>query len=252
MSKKRPKSERDIALPDWADDVTPADEVMKKFYAPTGSFTRGPISAPAGEPDGGGGNYSLPAAAGAMPDAAAARPEVRDDRTADGAGPLSPEHPHADPVELTQAGGALGPFRDQGDSLPRPAATAGGPTPSPWSDRSEPPPAPARRHAATTEAAGGAQAPTFEEFARRWNRYLYPGQLAVMRTLYELTVSLGTSECFTRYSEIAAATKMSRRNSINVMNSLAERGFVERVEVRNDATGKGIRLRVHLNPLSRD
>lgn len=89
----------------------------------------------------------------------------------------------------------------------------------------------------------------FSEFASRWKRYLYPGQLAVMRALYELTFSQGVSECFTRYSELAAATKMSRRNCIHVMNSLVERGFVERMEIRNDATSKGIRLRLHLDPL---
>ena len=31
-------------LPDWAADVTPSDDVMQKFYAPTGSFPTGPIS----------------------------------------------------------------------------------------------------------------------------------------------------------------------------------------------------------------
>ena len=46
MSKKRPRSDRDIDLPDWADEVTPADEVMKKFYAPTGAFKPGPIAVP--------------------------------------------------------------------------------------------------------------------------------------------------------------------------------------------------------------
>lgn len=89
----------------------------------------------------------------------------------------------------------------------------------------------------------------FAEFANRWKRYLYPGQLAVMRALFELTFPHGTSECFTRYSELAAVTKMSRRNCINVMNSLVERGFVERLEIRNDASGKGISLRIHLEPL---
>lgn len=71
-----------------------------------------------------------------------------------------------------------------------------------------------------------------------------------MRTLHELTYAVGSTECFTRYSELAKATKMSRRNCINVVNSLVDRGFVERLEVRNDATGKGIRLRVHLIPRS--
>ena len=71
-----------------------------------------------------------------------------------------------------------------------------------------------------------------------------------MRTLCEMTIERGLSECFTQYSQIASATKMTRRNCINVINSLAEHGFVERLEVRNDATGKGIRLKVHTNPLS--
>ena len=43
MSKKSAKSERSVDLPDWADDITPADEVMRKFYAPTGAFKHGPI-----------------------------------------------------------------------------------------------------------------------------------------------------------------------------------------------------------------
>ena len=93
------------------------------------------------------------------------------------------------------------------------------------------------------------QLSSFDEFARKWKRYLYPGQLAVMRTLFEMTLDRGSFECFTQYSQIASATKMTRRNCINVMNSLVERGFVERLEVRNDATGKGIRLKVHPDPL---
>lgn len=95
-----------------------------------------------------------------------------------------------------------------------------------------------------------AQPSSFEEFAVKWRRYLYPGQLAVMRTLYELTFARGVSDCFIQYSQIASATKMTRRNCINVMNSLVDRGFVERLEVRNDSTAKGIRLKVHTEPLT--
>lgn len=69
-----------------------------------------------------------------------------------------------------------------------------------------------------------------------------------MRELFELTTARGVEDCFTRYSEIAIATKMTRRNCINVVSSLIERGFVERLEVRNDSTGKGIRLRIHTDP----
>src|ERR1700753_3126005 len=67
MSKKRPRSERDVDLPDWADEVTPADEVMRKFYAPTGAFKSGPIAVP------------QPAADAAVP--TAPTPESADEET---------------------------------------------------------------------------------------------------------------------------------------------------------------------------
>ncbi|MDQ3821511.1 MAG: hypothetical protein M3362_28055, partial [Acidobacteriota bacterium] len=46
MSKKPARSDRESDLPDWAEEVTPSDEVMRKFYAPTGAFKTGPISVP--------------------------------------------------------------------------------------------------------------------------------------------------------------------------------------------------------------
>jgi DNA-binding MarR family transcriptional regulator len=248
MSKKRPRSERDVDLPDWADDVTPADEVMRKFYAPTGAFKSGPIPVP------------LPAAdaAPAAPSHARADEEIRPENTVkDVATTLShnatseaavgqqPEPPSDQQVSIQTE------FREIEES---PVASL----PPPISEiertriqdsvrdegiASSRTPRPAK------ELTDQAQSTSFEEFAKKWKRYLYPGQLSVMRTLYEMTLARGSSECFTQYSQIASATKMTRRNCINVMNSLVERGFVERLEVRNDATGKGIRLRIHPDPL---
>ena len=250
MSKKRPKSEREVDLPDWADDVTPADEVMRKFYAPTGSFKPGPIPVP--------------------PPVTEAAPPITppEGRTVEEAHPEfasaeetnNTSHAPADEValELTQPETAsdlpvstqteFSAFEEsQAASLPAPVAEsrraetqdAGGTE----AVVSSPTTRPAKE--STTQA----QPSSFEDFARKWRRYLYPGQLAVMRTLYEMTLDSGSAECFTQYSQIASATKMTRRNCINVMNSLVERGFVERLEVRNDSIGKGIRLRVYLDPL---
>lgn len=244
MSKKPAKSERAVDLPDWADDVTPSDEVMKKFYAPTGTFKPGPIIVPtAGE---------APA-----PEPSAASPEVKSRDAGVGARPEPPETVDDSPENATSGSltqtddlGESGPEEEKPslhppelkDQAPAERAAPAGVLESPET------PAKAIRETAA-EASRGTQPTIFEEFARKWKRYLYPGQLAVMRTLFELTVARGTTECFTRYSELATATKMTRRNCINVMNSLVERGFVTRLEVRNDATGKGIRLRVHTNPL---
>jgi len=251
MSKKQAKSDRNVDLPDWADDVTPAEEVMKKFYAPTGSFKPGPIaipkqieiSSPATSTDGINKDEATHHAEierpGVTRDPAAAKPSGERITPEKAAAAESP----ASVVEALESRTA-----QQGTSLPSPAldlnqVPSEKATPKPELIASSP------IYGSSQQAIDQAQTSSFEEFGRKWRRYLYPGQLAVMRTLCELTIAQGTFECFTRYNELASATKMSRRNCINVMNSLVERGFVQRLEVRNDATGKGIRLRIHLDPL---
>ena len=249
MSKKRPRSDREVDLPDWADDVTPADEVMKKFYAPTGAFKPGPIAVlppvkdaapPASSSElrsdeearqeniGAEEGKNHPASAGEV-----AVERQRPEQISEPQVSLQPElrgveeRPSASPPRTTHLA-ERAPVRDEAGT--EQSATRPSPRPVP-------------------EATDPAQSSPFDEFARKWKLYLYPGQLAVMRTLFEMTLDRGSFECFTQYSQIASATKMTRRNCINVMNSLVERGFVERLEVRNDATGKGIRLRVHPDPL---
>ena len=212
---------------------------MEKFYAPTGVFRSGPISiakesaepspAPQVEPT-------------APPTDPQTTPEI--DKKAENR-PLNPAEAPAPGEDIykpsTDVGASVASSPVVSEKLPDLSA----PKPQPKAHNTLPP--------TTQEVAeslpSDAQPGSFSEFANRWKRYLYPGQLAVMRALYDLTIPHGTSECFTRYSELAASTKMSRRNSIHVMNSLVERGFVERLEVRNNMAGKGIRLRIHLNPL---
>jgi uncharacterized protein YeaO (DUF488 family) len=238
MSKKPAKSERDVELPDWADDVTPADEVMKKFYAPTGTFRSGPIVA-------------QPAVAPA-PEPAVETPDEDEQRSVATSTETSEivEAPQekASPTPLTSTIVAEKEEEREKASLPPPEmkvqARAEETALQGVSDITA-----GQLGKPSTESHGRAQTSSFDEFARKWKRYLYPGQMAVMRTLFELTIAEGKTECFTRYSELAVATKMTRRNCINVMNSLVERGFVTRLEVRNDATSKGIRLRIHTDPL---
>lgn len=225
---------------------------MKKFYAPTGSFKPGPIVV----------------SGASTPDSPSAEaPPVRrttEEQTSSEKG-VAAENSSAPPAEEPPP---TGDSQERPSEAPAPGTTLlssssrrpdtaqpgrpSGPEnlkPARPGDKTVTARAPGRLRAAR-EAASTSQTTVFEDFARKWKRYLYPGQLSVMRALFEMTFVRGTSECFTRYSEIAATTKMSRRNCINVMNSLVERGFVERLEVRNDATGKGIKLRVHPEPLS--
>ncbi len=252
MSKKPAKSERSVDLPDWADDVTPADEVMRKFYAPTGAFKQGPIVSSELDPQ-------------------PLSPEAPSEATTAHESPQTPE------IQRNTAGNVSASHHQTSVSSPRevrrdkPATTAQASVTEALEEReiaSLSPSATSPQSLQTDAALGKSELPPqsrdsetqavsapdtstqYEDFARKWKMYLYPGQLAVMRILYEQTYAVGVTECFTRYSEIAKATKMSRRNCINVVNSLANRGFIERLEVRNDASAKGIRLRVNLEPVS--
>jgi DNA-binding MarR family transcriptional regulator len=247
MSKKQARSNAaEAGLPDWADEVTPDEEVMRKFYAPTGSFKPGPIAIPEPreantspapiEPNG-----SARDALGAVVEGSSRADQPNALTSTDETTQQVAPHNLPPDASSAQAGVAALPSIE---AFPKPAisdVTAGA-----TSHASAPTSAQALTSNATPPALDTI---LFEDFARKWKRYLYPGQLSVMRALYEITFEQGVSECFTQYSQLAASTKMSRRNCINVMNSLAERGFVERLEVRNDATGKGIRLRVHAEPI---
>jgi hypothetical protein len=239
MSKKQDRTSQEVDLPDWADEVTPADEVMEKFYAPTGVFRPGPVSVP---------KESVPAP-----------PDIHDESAKD---KVVQQFPSQDSINTSNRSHISAEDTQPQENIYQPTSEFAADISSlqvspqkssetvlPISQATSENTIFPQDHASATSPPPTLQSLPFEEFASRWKRYLYPGQIAVMRTLYELTFPHGTSECFTRYSELAASTKMSRRNCINVMNSLVDRGFVERLEIRNDATGKGIMLRVHLEPL---
>jgi DNA-binding MarR family transcriptional regulator len=239
MSKKTAKSERDIDLPNWADEVTPSDEVMKKFYAPTGTFKPGPINnqqpaAPVPEPPSG--KFVEGDNEGIVDNQLESAP-VRGNAPGKTVLTSSASTSIAEEEDTTEKASLLSSSQEiQSPSAEKPTTPYSATTAVPIGQASK-------------KLPRDAQNLSFEEFAKKWKRYLYPGQLAVMRTLFDLTIARGTTECFTQYSEIAAATKMTRRNCINVMNALVERGFVKRLEIRNDATGKGIKLRIHADPL---
>lgn len=239
MSKKQDRSNRAANLPDWADEVTPSDEVMEKFYAPTGVFRSGPVSI--------------------LKESVSTSPDIQDEPVKEEplrqsplqdsinvgkTSHISTEDSHTQ-EDISKHSSELEPSVSILPVIPEKASDTSPLTPQLKAENTIFPP----DNSSSEFSSPPTQTLLFEDFATRWKRYLYPGQLAVMRTLYELTFPHGTSECFTRYSELAASTKMSRRNCINVMNSLVDRGFVERLEIRNDATGKGIKLRVHLEPL---
>lgn len=252
MSKKPAKSERSVDLPDWADDVTPADEVMRKFYAPTGAFKHGPIVP--SELDTLPLSTEVPRESTALQESPQELNSQRDTVGTESAAlsqtPVSSPREKRQDKPATTAQTLVAELSEKKELASRLPSTITSSQPSKVdaaADKSELPP---RSKAAETRLVTASDESTpYEDFARKWKMYLYPGQLAVMRILYEQTYAVGVTECFTRYSEIARATKMSRRNCINVVNSLANRGFIERLEVRNDASAKGIRLRVNLEPV---
>ncbi len=225
---------------------------MRKFYAPTGAFRSGPIVPTELNPP-------PPSSEASRESSTAHETQQNQGAQADTVETVQSSPPSSPPEERRDESSAT----DQSSVMkaPEKAVTTSLPSSQTSASRtfktaaaaihSEPQAFPQPKAVAKAPPLSPSQNSTpYEAFARKWKMYLYPGQLAVMRILYEMTFAVGTTECFTRYSELARATKMSRRNCINVVNSLANRGFIERLEVRNDASAKGIRLRVHLEPTS--
>lgn len=89
---------------------------------------------------------------------------------------------------------------------------------------------------------------SFGEFSKRWSPILRSGQMSVCRVLFEMTYSLGLSECFTSMPKLAAAAGLKERQCYNVVSQLEQLGFIDRPEIYNTPTKKGTVFRLHLAP----
>lgn len=72
--------------------------------------------------------------------------------------------------------------------------------------------------------------------------------MSVCRALFEMTYSVGLSECFTSMPKLAAAAGLKERQCYNVVSQLEQLGFIDRPEIYNTPTKKGTVFRLHLAP----
>lgn len=91
-------------------------------------------------------------------------------------------------------------------------------------------------------------AASFGDFSKRWSPILRSGQMGVCRALFEMTYSIGRTECFTSMPKLAAAAGLKERQCYNVVAQLEQLGFIERPEIFNTPTKKGTVFRLHLSP----
>jgi hypothetical protein len=89
---------------------------------------------------------------------------------------------------------------------------------------------------------------SFGEFSKRWSPILRSGQMSVCRVLFEMTHSVGLTECFTSMPQLAAAAGLKERQCYNVVSQLEQLGFIDRPEIYNTSTRKGTVFRLHLAP----
>jgi hypothetical protein len=170
MSKKPARSDREADLPDWADDVTPSDEVMQKFYAPTGAFKPGPIIVP--KPESTEGETFEHQAEEGQEEASKILTAPEIERAS------SREETSPEALQTTKVIDK----REEAASTSLPPATG---TRNQTEEISAQPISSVTREPSTAVAQISSlpsQTSSFEDFARKWRRYLYPGQLAVMRT----------------------------------------------------------------------
>lgn len=88
----------------------------------------------------------------------------------------------------------------------------------------------------------------FRDFSKRWSPILRSGQMSVCRVLFEMTHSIGQTECFTSMPKLAAAAGLKERQCYNVVGQLEQLGFIDRPEIYNTPTKKGTVFRLYLSP----
>jgi DNA-binding MarR family transcriptional regulator len=217
MPSKPNKGVNRNSLPDWAAEVTPNDEVMEKFYAPTGNFPSGPLKVLTASPS-----------ALSNPIASVISSELNQPSVQQPSLPTSKNHSTPESKRKIPTVASLPRGQNKSGSIDS-AITS-----KPEINRSI---ESSSTHSFTID------------FARKWGGYLYTGQLSIMRVLYSRTIAVGNNECITSYADLAAATNMTRRNCIRVVQSLVQKGFIEQLQTMNDSTHKGMRLSLHLEPL---
>jgi len=89
---------------------------------------------------------------------------------------------------------------------------------------------------------------SFGEFSKRWSPILRSGQMSVCRVLFEMTHSVGLTECFTSMPKLAEAAGLKERQCYNVVSQLEQLGFIDRPEIYNTPAKKGTVFRLHLAP----
>jgi hypothetical protein len=94
----------------------------------------------------------------------------------------------------------------------------------------------------------GAVPQAFRDFSKRWSPILRSGQMSVCRVLFEMTHSIGQTECFTSMPKLAAAAGLKERQCYNVVGQLEQLGFIDRPEIYNTPTKKGTVFRLYLSP----
>jgi hypothetical protein len=106
------------------------------------------------------------------------------------------------------------------------------------------PPSPAPQAEAT-------DAPSFEEWSRRWSPWLKRGgSIKVCEAFFELTHARGSAECFTSNSAIMELTGLSRAQCIRNIHYLIEMGFLDELSEVNNREAKGTYYRFNLIPRS--
>lgn len=113
------------------------------------------------------------------------------------------------------------------------------------------PPTPAPKIAGVSERVAStplSATQSFSDFSKRWSPILRSGQMSVCRVLFEMTYSLGLTECFTSMPKLAAAAGLKERQCYNVVSQLEQLGFIDRPEIYNTPTKKGTVFRLHLAP----
>ncbi len=231
------RKKRQADPPAWAEDVKPPEDVMELFYAPTGFPKPGPIISTSPDGDDGGVKQAGEAETPGQP--ADDKTENRDHATAGGQSRVETAPETLPPLPRTRPSPESDQL-DDGNAIPPPAPGSNfADVPQGRTEREAGPSAPPEQ-----EAPSLPRSEAFDKYIQEWDPFLTPGQKAVLRAIFDMTLAIDQPTCFTSTLKLSKAANISERHTQNVLKMLERLGFLARLEVYNmkDKQGTTIEL----------
>lgn len=89
---------------------------------------------------------------------------------------------------------------------------------------------------------------TFEDFENSFRKRLSKSQLRICKVLFRMTYAIGATSCLIRVNDLMEQAQVKRRNLFLSLKELEKAGFIERGDIYNTPTKRGMKISFYPAP----